>query len=965
MLLMPAIDAVSAAFGPGSGLSGTIEVVDGILNAVFPPLAAIVRGAIMAFEGLLEGVGFLIAPIKRLFGAFGELGDTGDWLTKTFLYIGDYLSESFRLLGFIIGGAIDVVTSVVRWFGDLVRTSETLSGAFKLVGSAIDIMRTYFSPEGFKAILASIKEFFQHGISDFFSSFKDAMMNMMGGMLQLLGKIPGLGKLAESGKEMEKEVEDRKKARQEAATARQGEIDQLHKAAADHKTQRDQKIQGHQTAIKQDARAFADKKIHLQNTRGLNKEEEDEKKKKLDEAKGVTVDMSDPIQMLKSFAAKNKSAYTQEAKALDAKEKTQSELNMSSQELAKAQIELNKAGNDLEKKTAEEKVKAASERVKKAAKADEESEENIRKAAERMKLAKQGKDPGAVAEGKAKDDKKTETGKGSEAPAKPTSEAKVPPINQDIQKNLEMVKAAMEKRGMTDPKYINATLANVMKETGGKVVEENLNYKNTSNDRIKSIFGSRASGKTDKELDQIKSDPKQMGEMMYGNTTKMGQQMGNTEPGDGFKYRGRGNVQLTGKSNYAAASKAIYGDNRLLDNPDLVNNPAVAAEVTAWYMQKGQAGMAKTLGINTKDMSQDQANQLATSQIAGRAIKRGEKGYLGGEVLDKVDKFSKDAKIAGIAGAPTSEEAKKAIAEGKTKPVGSTAEDAAKARAEAAANDPRRTDKPVAQAEVKKEEKPVAPVAQAEVKKEEKPVAPAEPKKEEANQTPVGAMQLLIKDGIVPTTIAFQDLIKKGIMPMLTGTQVKASEDAKKAQDAKKAEDAKKTESAGGPRRVDQGIVKPEDSLKKGEEIVSAEKNKARGMYDADASKSYVAMSKMLESPLTSIADLSKIDLTKTVQPKDVKSSAAFETPKTEIIAQAEKAAAEKAAAKEKEMAEKDAKFKDAMAKAEPSNQEGALSGSSDLNTALAELIAISKRTADLNEKQLSVQSSLSGDLFA
>jgi hypothetical protein len=64
-------------------------------------------------------------------------------------------------------------------------------------------------------------------------------------------------------------------------------------------------------------------------------------------------------------------------------------------------------------------------------------------------------------------------------------------------------------------------------------------------------------------------------------------------------------------------------------------------------------------------------------------------------------------------------------------------------------------------------------------------------------------------------------------------------------------------------------------------------------------------------------------------------------------------------------MAEKDAMFKDAMAKAESSSQEGPLSGSSDLNTALAELIAIGKRTADLNEKQLSVQSSLSGDLFA
>jgi hypothetical protein len=116
------------------------------------------------------------------------------------------------------------------------------------------------------------------------------------------------------------------------------------------------------------------------------------------------------------------------------------------------------------------------------------------------------------------------------------------------------------------------------------------------------------------------------------------------------------------------------------------------------------------------------------------------------------------------------------------------AEDEAMARAKAAANDSRRTDKPVAQAEVKKEEKTIAPV---------------EPKKEETTQTPAGAIQSLIKDGIVPTTIAFQDLIKKGIMPMLTGTQVKALENAKKVEDAKKAaasqrEGGKKASAGGG-----------------------------------------------------------------------------------------------------------------------------------------------------------------------
>jgi hypothetical protein len=140
-----------------------------------------------------------------------------------------------------------------------------------------------------------------------------------------------------------------------------------------------------------------------------------------------------------------------------------------------------------------------------------------------------------------------------------------------------------------------------------------------------------------------------MGEMMYGAGTKIGQGMGNTEPGDGFKYRGRGFIQLTGKNNYAAASKAIYGDDRLVKNPDLVNDPSVAAQVSAWYMKKTQGSMAKKLGIDTNNMSQEQANLLATSQVAGKAITPGQ-GYLG-ETLAKVNAYS--AQTASIAGAPT------------------------------------------------------------------------------------------------------------------------------------------------------------------------------------------------------------------------------------------------------------------------------------------------------------------------
>jgi len=86
------------------------------------------------------------------------------------------------------------------------------------------------------------------------------------------------------------------------------------------------------------------------------------------------------------------------------------------------------------------------------------------------------------------------------------------------------------------------------------------------------------------------------------------------------------------------------------------------------------------------------------------------------------------------------------------------------------------------------------------------------------------------------------------------------------------------------------------------------------------------------------------------------------ETPLTELVAQANKDAQEKIRLAEEAASEKE---KQSEATVMASSQEGSGDSASDLNTALAELIAISRKTADLNEKQLSVQSSLSGDLFA
>jgi hypothetical protein len=61
----------------------------------------------------------------------------------------------------------------------------------------------------------------------------------------------------------------------------------------------------------------------------------------------------------------------------------------------------------------------------------------------------------------------------------------------------------------------------------------------------------------------------------YAPTTDKGKALGNTQPGDGYRFRGRGYVQLTGRDNYRRAGEKMNAG--LLGNPDLALEPHVAA----------------------------------------------------------------------------------------------------------------------------------------------------------------------------------------------------------------------------------------------------------------------------------------------------------------------------------------------------------------------------------------------------
>jgi putative chitinase len=209
----------------------------------------------------------------------------------------------------------------------------------------------------------------------------------------------------------------------------------------------------------------------------------------------------------------------------------------------------------------------------------------------------------------------------------------------NVKENLDEVEKALRAKGITNPAIITALKANVLKETGGTILVENLNYSTTDNARIRAIFGSRVANLTDAQINALKANAQSWGNFIYGSNNSVGKSLGNTQPGDGYLFRGRGFVQLTGRYAYTKASKEIYGDDRLVKNPDLINTKEVSAAIAAWEVNNSINSFARKMNIDINTTSQQDANKLVTSVIAGRVVDRGTGSYLS-TLLSKVDGYS-------------------------------------------------------------------------------------------------------------------------------------------------------------------------------------------------------------------------------------------------------------------------------------------------------------------------------------
>ena len=145
-----------------------------------------------------------------------------------------------------------------------------------------------------------------------------------------------------------------------------------------------------------------------------------------------------------------------------------------------------------------------------------------------------------------------------------------------------------------------------------RAVEENLNY---SSDGLKKVFGKYFPGNLS---ESYAKQPEKIAARVYGN--RMGN--GDETTKEGFKYRGRGYIQLTGKSNYVNFTKFI-GEN-CVENPDLVSKKYPLASAAYFFDSNGLWSIC---------------DKGTTDEVVKQLTKRINGGFLG--LNDRIKHFKK------------------------------------------------------------------------------------------------------------------------------------------------------------------------------------------------------------------------------------------------------------------------------------------------------------------------------------
>lgn len=155
--------------------------------------------------------------------------------------------------------------------------------------------------------------------------------------------------------------------------------------------------------------------------------------------------------------------------------------------------------------------------------------------------------------------------------------------------NISYLINAMTDKGITDSLTQIGILSVISKECNFIPKSEapydttsNSSIRNKFNDRVNDLTKQKISDLSETELDELKSNPEDFFNWVYGNMIGNG----SVASGDGYKYRGRGFNQLTGRGNYEKYGGKIGED--LVGNPDKVNDVDIAAKIAIEFATKGK-----------------------------------------------------------------------------------------------------------------------------------------------------------------------------------------------------------------------------------------------------------------------------------------------------------------------------------------------------------------------------------------
>ena len=143
---------------------------------------------------------------------------------------------------------------------------------------------------------------------------------------------------------------------------------------------------------------------------------------------------------------------------------------------------------------------------------------------------------------------------------------------------VEAMNEVFPKYEINTPGRIAAFVAQCGHESGGwRTFSENLNY---SAKALNAIFG-KYFVRAGRDAEEYHRQPEKIANVIYAGRMSNG----DTDSGDGWKYRGRGPIQLTGRANYTAFAADMDVD--VVDNPDLVSEDKEVALMSAiWFWNK-------------------------------------------------------------------------------------------------------------------------------------------------------------------------------------------------------------------------------------------------------------------------------------------------------------------------------------------------------------------------------------------